>query len=144
MISRGLLLFAVSLAAGSSSGAVTATGGAKPVLGYVGVGEVTMKKGEIAYRKCYSCHALEPGKKLEGPSLRRILGRRIAAERGFAYSPALRAFARRHARWNRPLLDRFIADPEAVAPGTSMNFHGIRDWVERAHLIYYLERVGRD
>lgn len=144
MIDRILLFFAVSLAAGSAGVAGTAAGGSKPVLGYVGAGEMTMKKGEIAYRKCYSCHAIERGKRLEGPSLRRIVGRRIAAERGFAYSPALRALAGRHQRWDRRLLDRFIADPEAVAPRTSMNFHGIDDRVERHQLIYYLERVGRD
>jgi cytochrome c2 len=41
------------------------------------------------------------------------------------------------------LLDRFIADPEAVAPRTSMNFHGIRDRRERADLILYLRSYGR-
>jgi cytochrome c2 len=101
------------------------------------------RRGEIAYRKCYACHALEPGKQLEGPSLHRIVGRRIAAERGFAYSPALRALGRRHMRWDTALLDRYIADPERVAPRTSMNFHGIRDRGERADLIYYLDRVAR-
>jgi cytochrome c len=98
------------------------------------------RRGEIAYRKCYSCHALEPGKALEGPSLHQILGRRIAAGRGFTYSPALRALAVRQRRWDSVMLDRFIADPEAVAPRTSMNFSGIRDARERADLIAYLRR----
>ena len=99
--------------------------------------------GEPPYQKCYSCHALEPGAgKLEGPALHRIVGRRVAAERGFAYSPALRRFARRHPRWTPKLLDRYVADPEALVPGTSMNFHGINDPAERRALIKYLERAG--
>jgi cytochrome c2 len=98
------------------------------------------RRGQIAYQKCYACHALEPGRNdLPGPTLHRILGRRIAAER-FDYSPALRVLAKRRPRWNSALLDRYIADPEAVAPKTSMTFTGIRDPRERADLIAYLRR----
>ena len=100
------------------------------------------RRGQVAYQKCYACHALEPGKNdLSGPTLHRIVGRRVAAER-FDYSPALRELATRRKRWTEAMLDRYIADPEAVAPKTSMNFHGIRDARERADLIAYL-RAGR-
>ena len=111
-----------------------------PALAAAAGGKGDPRRGEIAYRKCYSCHALEPGKALEGPSLHRIIGRRIAAGRGFSYSPALRALAARQRRWDLAMLDRFIADPEAVAPRTSMNFPGVRDPRERADLIAYLHR----
>ncbi len=100
-------------------------------------------QGERAYQKCYSCHALDrQAAKLDGPILHRIVGRRIAAERGFTYSPALRRFARRHPRWTLQLLDRYVADPEALVPRTSMNFHGIKNARERRALIQYLERAG--
>lgn len=101
------------------------------------------RRGKIAFGKCYACHAVEPGKDdLSGPTLHRILGRRIAAQR-FDYSPALRALARRRPRWDEALLDRYIADPEAVAPKTSMTFTGMRDARERADLIAYLRQAGR-
>ena len=126
----GSLLFAALLAAGS--------------VGAAGAGRSEQaRSGARAYQKCYACHALEPGKSLEGPSLSGIVHRRIAAERGFDYSPALRLLARQRKRWDPGLLDRFIADPESVAPRTSMNFHGIRDARERANLILYLRRSGR-
>ena len=100
------------------------------------------RRGKVAFQKCYACHAMEAGKNdLSGPSLHRILGRRIAAQ-PFDYSPALRALARRRTRWDEALLDRYIADPEAVAPKTSMTFTGMRDPRERADLIAYL-RSGR-
>ena len=97
--------------------------------------------GERAFLKCYSCHSLEPGRNdLGGPTLHGIVGRPIAAQQGFDYSPALEALAGREPRWTRALLDRFAADPEAVAPGTSMTFNGIGDPDERAALIRYLDR----
>jgi cytochrome c len=105
---------------------------------------VPASAGERAYRKCYSCHALEPGKNdLDGPSLHRIVGRRVAAERGFAYSPAMKRFAARNPRWTPLLIDRLVADPDALVPGTTMNFHGIGDAKERAALIAYLRAAEK-
>jgi cytochrome c len=99
------------------------------------------RRGKAAFQKCYACHALEPGKNdLSGPTLHRIVGRRLAAER-FDYSSALRALAKRRPRWDEALLDRYIADPEAVAPKTSMTFTGMRDARERADLIAYLKQA---
>jgi cytochrome c len=101
------------------------------------------RRGQVAFQKCYACHAMEPGRNdLSGPSLHGIIGRRIATQR-FDYSPALRALAKRQPRWDEALLDRYIADPEAVAPRTSMTFTGIRDARERGDLIAYLKRTGR-
>ena len=98
-------------------------------------------RGERAYQKCYSCHGLEPGRNdIGGPTLHRIVGRRVAAEAGFDYSPALRKFAERSPSWTPELLDQLIADPEALVPGTSMTFTGITDEQERRDLIAFLQR----
>lgn len=100
--------------------------------------------GKRAYQQCYSCHALEPGKNdLSGPTLHGIVGRSVAAEPGFDYSPALRRFAKREPRWTEELLERYAADPEALVPGTSMTYHGLRDAEERKALIDYLEHQAR-
>jgi cytochrome c2 len=34
-----------------------------------------------------------------------------------------------------------MADPQALVPGTTMQFEGIKDPVQRAQLIEYLEHV---
>ena len=103
----------------------------------------SLSAGERAYQKCYACHAIEPGRNdLAGPSLHGIVGRPIAAERGFEYSPALRSFAQRHPAWTPELIDRFAADPEALVPGTTMAFHGMADAAERAALLDYLGSLG--
>ena len=98
-----------------------------------------LELGERTYQKCYSCHALEPGKNdLTGPTLHKIIGRKIAAEPGFDYSPALRRYGVQQDRWDQALLDKFIADPEKVVPGTAMTFNGISNIAEREALIAYL------
>ena len=104
----------------------------------------TAARGATAYQKCYACHAIEPGKNdLSGPTLHAIVGRRIAAEPGFAYSPALAALASRHRRWDPALLDRFVAAPHVVAPGTAMTYPGMRNPAERADLLAYLRTLDR-
>lgn len=101
-------------------------------------------RGAQAYRQCFACHALEPGASSPaGPTLHALVGRPIAAEPGFDYSPALRAVAARHGRWTPELLDRFLADPDALAPGTEMGFAGMGDAAERRALIAWLGSRGR-
>ena len=97
--------------------------------------------GERLYAQCYACHALEPGANTPaGPTLHAIVGRPIAAEAGFNYSPALRRLAAEQARWTPELLDRFLADPASVAPGTEMGFPGMEDAGQRRALIEWLSR----
>lgn len=101
-------------------------------------------EGARLYRQCFACHALEPGRHTPaGPSLAGIVGRPIAGQRGFDYSPALRRFAQRERVWTPALLDRFLADPEGLVPGTEMGLIGMRDSRQRRTLIDWLGRRGR-
>lgn len=98
-------------------------------------------RGAVAFQKCYACHDMEPGRNnLAGPNLHGIIGRPIATEPGFAYSPALKAYAARHRRWSPRLLERYIADPEIEVPKTAMTFTGMKSAAERADLIAFLRR----
>ena len=97
-----------------------------------------------AFAQCVACHALEPGRNTPaGPTLHAIVGRRVAALPGFDYSPALRRFAARNPRWTPALLDRFLADPEGLIPGTEMGFVGIGDIARRRALIAWLAAPRR-
>ncbi|HYD24681.1 MAG TPA: c-type cytochrome [Croceibacterium sp.] len=105
------------------------------------VDAATLAAGERAYQKCYACHSLDgPDPSTQGPSLKGLVGRPVAAEPGFAYSPALRAYAAERPVWTREALDAFIADPQAVVPDNEMGFFGIRNADERRALIEYLAR----
>ena len=86
-----------------------------------------------------SCHTLEPGdESLEGPSLWRVVGRPVASLPGFEYSAALEALG---GTWTRERLDRFLASPQAFAPGTRMELGGVRNAADRKVVLDFLETL---
>ncbi len=110
-------------------------------VGLTGVAAVragdNLTRGRILFLRCASCHDLgaAPSAKI-GPNLRGILGRKVASLPGYSYSAALRSqdFA-----WDVPHLDRWIRNPNEVAPGTMMAFAGIADESDRRALIEFLQ-----
>ncbi len=100
--------------------------------------------GATAYRPCAVCHtAAAPdtpaGKvRLVGPPLWDIYGRPAAAAPGFSYSRALRSSG---VIWDEAALDAFLADPQALVPGTIMSYAGERDPARRAAIIQYLKTL---
>jgi cytochrome c len=122
---------------GAALAAVVVGGGAIPSA----AAEGDAAKGAVVFRKCYSCHSVDPAERnIPGPNLAGIVGRRVAAQRGYDYSPALRALGAAGAVWDEARLDAFIADPVRAIPGSAMGERGIDNAAERADLIAYLKR----
>jgi cytochrome c2 len=72
-----------------------------------------------------------------------VLGRRAGTLPGFEFSPALvEAGAARGLVWTRATLDRFLADPQVLLPGTTMGMPGLPGVEDRRDLIDYLESAG--
>jgi cytochrome c len=91
--------------------------------------------GETLFEKrCAGCHSLDRDK--EGPHLRGVYGRRAASIMSFEYSDALK---RSGITWTEEMLDRWLRNPEAVAPGNDMDFH-VADAQERRQIISYLKQ----
>jgi cytochrome c len=90
---------------------------------------------ELFGRRCSGCHALDLNK--EGPRLRGVYGRKAAGVPGFAYSDALK---KADIRWNEATLDRWLSDPDAMAPDTDMAFR-LADAEERKAVIAYLKTL---
>jgi cytochrome c len=100
-------------------------------------------EGERQFQRCYACHSLDPADKgLQGPPLAGIIGRRAGTAPNFEYSPAMRAARSGGLVWTPDILDRFIADPDAVVRGTSMSPTGMVRAADRAALIAYLAAAG--
>lgn len=99
-------------------------------------------RGRKAFVKCLMCHSSELDVHKTGPSLARIWGRKAGTVDGFGrYSEAIVASG---VIWNRETLDRWLADPRAVIPGTLMRIRGIRNPAERRDIIAYLERIASE
>jgi cytochrome c len=97
-------------------------------------------RGAAVFRACAACHSIEPGEHLTGPSLADLWNRKAGAAPGFQrYSDALK---RSGAVWNEQSLDRWFANPQAFAPGTTMTFEGVPDRAAREDLIAYLRAVS--
>jgi cytochrome c len=97
-------------------------------------------RGEVVFQKCYACHSVNPAEtNLPGPNLAGVVGRRAAALESFEYSPALKAAGQNSLVWDEETLDRFLADPEAMIPGTYMSLPGLHSAEERRAVIAYLK-----
>lgn len=90
---------------------------------------------ELFEKRCGGCHALDTAK--VGPPLRGVFGRRAAADPQFPYSDALR---KARLTWDGSTLDRWLADPDAVAPDNDMAFR-LENAGERAAIIEYLRQL---
>ena len=77
---------------------------------------------------------------MTGPPLTGVIGRRAGSLPDYPYSEALRASG---LVWDAKTLARFIADPQAVAPGSRMIFAGLPQ-NEIDALVSYIETVGTD
>lgn len=88
-----------------------------------------------AFAQCASCHSVEPGKTVFGPSLHGVGGRKAGSLPGYDYSPALK---KAKITWNAATLDRWLAAPQKVVPGTRMPFGGVQDPATRRALVTYL------
>jgi cytochrome c2 len=86
---------------------------------------------------CSGCHRISDGfSHRMGPDLYKLLDRNVASADNYgAYTPALKKLG---GTWDRERLDRFLRDPQAVAPGTSMVFPGIADDRQRAAMVDYV------
>lgn len=92
--------------------------------------------GEKVFRKCKACHTLEDGKKLIGPTLAGVFGRKAGAVEGFRYS---KAFQKLDVVWDKENMAAFLKAPRKFARGTKMAFAGLRKPADIENLIAYLE-----
>src|SRR5690242_16877006 len=81
------------------------------------------ESGAQTAKQCEICHNVEEGKGAKiGPDLYGVVGRPVASEAGFSYSAALKA---KGGKWTFEALDKWITNPRADVPGTTMTFAGI-------------------
>ena len=95
------------------------------------------KAGEAVYSRCLACHALAYDR--VGPRHCGLFGRLAGRVPGFDYSQAMQNSG---ITWNDKTLDRFLAKPLAVVPGSAMTYDGVPEPKDRADLIAYLHHAN--
>jgi cytochrome c len=94
------------------------------------------ERGAQVAKQCELCHNLGKGQGNKiGPDLYGVVGRKVASEAGFNYSPQLKA---KGGTWTFDALDKWLLNPRADVPGTLMTFAGIPNEKQRADVIAYL------
>ena len=94
-------------------------------------------RGETLYEACQDCHSLD--KNDVGPRHRGVFGRKAASLPDYDYSDALKSA---NIVWNEETLDKWLTDPQAVAPGAKMFFH-LDNPQDRADVIAYLKERAK-
>jgi cytochrome c len=96
--------------------------------------------GAQVFRACVGCHSLQRDRgNRAGPSLRGIIGRKIATLPGYNFSPALKKL---DIVWTPETLSKlFEIGPSAFTPGTKMPEQRIESAQDRAALVEFLKRA---
>jgi cytochrome c len=97
--------------------------------------------GQETAKLCAVCHTWTKGGGIRvGPNLWGVLGRDIARDPGFSYSPALQ---QKGGRWSFNEMYQWVGDPNELIPNNNMykmGFAGIKDPQQRANLIAFLAK----
>lgn len=101
------------------------------------------ERGDRLFGQCAACHTVRMGAgDRNGPGLHGVLGKPVASNsKRFGYTGALRSIG---GVWTPDRMDAWLAAPMKLAPGTSMNFPGVPDPLDRADIIAYLRTQSAD
>lgn len=100
--------------------------------------ELTDKGGQV-FKKCAACHSIKDKANRVGPSLMGLVGRKIGAAEGYAYSDGMKELGATGAIWDEATLGKYLEAPKTMVPKTKMSFSGLPKQEDRDALIAFLK-----
>jgi cytochrome c len=100
------------------------------------------KRGAQVFQACMACHSVAEGEHMTGPSLAHVWNHKAGTVPGFQrYSDALK---RANLVWSEATLDKWLANPAALVPGTAMTFAGLKEEKDRLDVAAYLHAIAEN
>ena len=93
---------------------------------------------QIFKAQCGICHSVAAGVNGIGPTLFGVVGHSAGGVPGFQYTADHKKLG---VTWDAATLDKYLTNPRAMVPDTSMVYAGLKDDAERADLVAYLETL---
>jgi cytochrome c len=93
---------------------------------------------QIFKAQCGICHSVAAGANGIGPTLFGVVGRSAGGVPGFQYTADHKKLG---VTWDAATLDKYLTNPRAMVPDTTMIYAGLKDDADRATLIAYLETL---
>jgi len=93
---------------------------------------------QIFKAQCGICHSVASGQNGIGPTMFGVVGRSAGSVPGFQYTADHKKLG---VTWDAVTLDKYLTNPRAMVPDTTMIYAGLKDDAKRAALIAYLETL---
>lgn len=92
--------------------------------------------------QCATCHTLDATEEpRQGPTLAHVFGRNIGSVAGYEYTPGYRKAGQDGQVWDAARLDKYLQDPQAMFPGSTMAYRQPKAAI-RKQVIGYLKEKG--
>jgi cytochrome c len=112
---------------------------AEPILAMIA--EADVARGQKISKACAACHSFDKGgPNGVGPNLWNVVGAKKQAVPGFTYSGVLNAQGEDY--WTYAALNKYLWKPKKYAPGTKMNYVGIKKPEDRAAMVAWLRTLA--
>jgi cytochrome c len=134
--------YTVEIPEGGATAAAEPAGPApiEPILGLLASADPAA--GQKIAKKCAACHDFtKGGPNKVGPNLYGVVMAAKGHHADFAYSDALKTSGEND-HWAYSSLNHFLKKPKDYAPGTKMNFAGVKKASDRADLVAYLRTLA--
>ena len=131
--------YAIEGAGDASAGGAKVEKKAEPILALLATADI--ERGQKMSKACAACHSFDKGgPNGVGPNLWGVVGRAKQSVSGFSYSGVLNANGENV--WTYEALNKFLWKPKKYAPGTKMNYAGLKKPSDRAALVAWLRTLS--